>query len=207
MFAMRPGVFLSADAEMSSIDEKNDQSETKNSHENDTEPTDNAEFAQIKKEMEDAKTKLAETHDKMLRIAADFENARKRWDREREEVRSYCISEFARDLLPVIDAFDKAVSAVEEAHINFETEDGKKMAAVVEGIKIVAKTFSESTKKHGVEKLPGKGEPFDPKFHNAVARIVDGAVKQDTVIEEFMPGYKIGDRILRTAMVRVATPD
>jgi molecular chaperone GrpE len=151
--------------------------------------------------------KLSETHDRMLRIAADFENTRKRMDKEKQDTRIYAIQEFAKDLLPVIDAFDKAMSAIEKTQINFETEEGKKVAGIVEGVQLVSKVFQDAVKKHGIEKLPGKDTPFNPSFHNAIAKVVDASYSQETVIDEFMSGYKIGDRILRTAMVRVGAPD
>ncbi len=166
-----------------------------------------AELAAANAELDSTRAKLAETHDRMLRIAADFENARKRWDRERLEVRQYSISEFARDLLPVIDAFDKAMTAVDSAGITPDTEEGKKMLAVVEGVQLVSKMFHDANKKHGIERLPGKGEPFNPQYHNAVARVVDASVERDTVLDEFVPGYKIGERVLRTAMVRVTVKE
>jgi molecular chaperone GrpE len=171
------------------------------------EPDSVAELAAARVELEAAQQKLAETHDRMLRIAADSENSRKRWERERQEVRQYSITEFARDLLPVIDAFDKAMAAVDSASLNPETEEGKKMLAVVEGVQLVSKMFHDANKKHGIERLPGAGEPFNPQYHNAVARVVDASVERDTVLDEFVPGYKIGDRVLRTAMVRVAVKE
>ena len=161
----------------------------------------------FKSELEDAKAKAAETHDRMLRIAAEFENARKRWDKEKEEIRKYAISEFARELLPVIDSFDKAMTLIENAQLKSDTEEGKTLSSVVEGVQIVSKVFHESIKKHGIERVPGKGQPFNPEFHTAIARQVDTALNSDMVVEEFVSGYKIGDRVLRTAMVKVATKD
>lgn len=161
----------------------------------------------LQAELASTTAKLAETQDRLLRMAADFDNTRKRWERERGEVRTYSISEFARDLLPVIDSFDKAMNAIEQAQINFETEDGKRVSSIVEGVQLVSKVFSDALKKHGIERLPGKGEVFNPSYHNAVAKTVDPSLKQDTVVDEFVAGYKIGDRVLRTAMVRVASPD
>jgi molecular chaperone GrpE len=166
-----------------------------------------AEIAGLKAELEDTRAKLAEITDKMLRIAAEGENARKRWERERGEVRQYSITEFARDLLPVIDAFDKAMTAVESCDIKPDTEEGKKVLAVVEGVQLVSQMFHDSVKKHGIVRLPGKGELFNPSYHNAIARIVDAAIERETVIDEFVSGYKIGDRVLRTAMVRVAVKE
>lgn len=167
----------------------------------------NADISSLQEQLAAANAKAAENYDRLLRTAADFENSRKRWEREKDEIRAYSHQDFAKDLLPVIDAFDKAMSAIEQSGINFQTEEGKRMGAIVEGIQLVSKTFMDSLKKHGIGRVPGKGEPFDPKYHNAVAKVVDASVKQETVADEFVPGYKIGDRVLRTAMVRVAMPD
>lgn len=166
-----------------------------------------AKLATLEAEYSATQTKLSETHDRMLRIAADFENTRKRMEKEKLDTRTYAIQEFAKDLLPVIDAFDKAMSAIEQSQINFETEEGKKVAGIVEGVQLVSKVFQDAVKKHGIERLPGKDSPFNPAYHNAIAKIVDTSFTQETVIDEFMAGYKIGDRILRTAMVRVGSPD
>ena len=151
--------------------------------------------------------KLQETNDRMLRIAAEFENSRKRWEKEKADLKTYCISEFARDLLPVIDSFDKAMTAIEQLTVNVETEEGKQVTSIVEGVQLVSKVMSDALKKHGVEKLPGKGEAFNPNFHNAIAKTVDATLQQEMVVDEFVSGYRIGERILRTAMVRVASPD
>lgn len=168
---------------------------------------DAAKIAALEAECAAAEAKCAETHDRMLRIAADAENSRKRLEKEKADTRVYAIQEFAKDLLPVIDAFDKAMSAIELSQINFDTEEGKKVAGIVEGVKLVSKVFEDTVKKHGIERLPGKDSPFNPSYHNAIAKIVDPSLAQETVIDEFMAGYKIGDRILRTAMVRVGSPD
>ena len=166
-----------------------------------------AKIAALEEECSATQTKLSETHDRMLRIAADFENTRKRMEKEKFDTRIYAIQEFAKDLLPVIDDFDKAMSAIEQSQINFETEEGKKVAGIVEGVQLVSKVFQDTVKKHGIEKLPGKDAPFNPAYHNAIAKVVDTSFVQETVIDEFMAGYKIGDRVLRTAMVRVGSPD
>jgi molecular chaperone GrpE len=175
------------------------------------EPSESESPAVSLREHLEIKEKLNETTDRMLRIAAEFDNTRKRWDRERQEVRTYAITEFARDLLPVIDAFDKAMETIEKSSqvegTASSSGDNSQMASLVEGVKLVSRVFLDTLKKHGVERIPAKGEHFNPLFHNAVARVVDGAVKQDTVLDEFAAGYKISDRVLRTAMVRVATPD
>jgi len=166
-----------------------------------------ADSAGLERSLDEMTQKFNETNDRMYRIAADFENARKRWEKEKGDLKTYCISEFARDLLPVIDSFDKAMTAIEQLAVNVETEEGRQVASIVEGVQLVSKVFSETLKKHGVEKLPGKGEAFNPNFHNAIAKTVDATLQQELVVDEFVAGYRIGERILRTAMVRVASPD
>lgn len=174
----------------------------------DSERVDSSEVvAKLQEQLSDITSKYAETNDRMYRIAAEFENSRKRWEKEKGDLKTYCISEFARDLLPVIDSFDKAMTAIEQLTLNVETEEGKQVASIVEGVQLVSKVLADTLKKHGVEKLPGKGEAFNPNFHNAIAKTVDATLQQEMVVDEFVSGYRIGDRILRTAMVRVASPD
>jgi molecular chaperone GrpE len=158
-------------------------------------------------ELAAATEKYNETHDRMMRIAADADNIRKRLEKDKIDIRTYSIQDFAKSLLPVIDAFDKAMLSIEESQLDFESEEGKKVAAIVEGVQLVTKSFQDAIKKHGIERLPGKGSQFNPMHHNAVAKVSDPSLVQETVIDEYMAGYKIGDRILRTAMVRVGSPD
>ncbi|MGY3802910.1 nucleotide exchange factor GrpE [Pigmentibacter ruber] len=193
--------------ETTSDSHKNDQNDQNEENASEVLGEEAEKIAALEAECASTQAKLAETHDRMLRIAADFENTRKRMEKEKQDTRLYAIQEFAKDLLPVIDAFDKAMSAIENSQINFETEEGKKVAGIVEGVQLVSKVFQDTVKKHGIEKLPGKNAPFNPAYHNAIAKVVDSTYAQETVIDEFMAGYKIGDRILRTAMVRVGAPD
>lgn len=158
-------------------------------------------------QLSEMNSKYSELNDRLYRNAADFDNSRKRWEKEKSDLKAYCISEFARDLLPVIDSFDKAMTAIEQFTLNVDTEEGKQVASIVEGVQLVAKVMSDTLKKHGVERLPGKGEPFNPNFHNAIAKTVDATLQQEMIVDEFVAGYRIGERVLRTAMVRVASPD
>lgn len=161
----------------------------------------------LEAELNEMATKLNDAQDRLLRVAAEADNTRKRMEREKVETRMYAIQEFAKDLLPVIDAFDKAMNSMNDVQIDPDSEAGKMISNIMDGVKMVSKTFEDSVKKHGIERLPGKGSPFNPMYHNAIAKITDETLTQETVVDEFMPGYKIGDRILRTAMVRVGAPD
>ena len=166
-----------------------------------------AKIQALEAQVAEMNSKYSELNDRLYRNAADFDNSRKRWEKEKSDLKAYCISEFARDLLPVIDSFDKAMTAIEQFTLNVETEEGKQVASIVEGVQLVAKVMSDTLKKHGVERLPGKGEPFNPNFHNAIAKTVDATLQQEMIVDEFVAGYRIGERVLRTAMVRVASPD
>ncbi len=161
----------------------------------------------VEKELAEMKAKYEETYDRMLRIAAEAENTRKRLEKEKMDTRHYSIADFAKDLLPVVDAFDKAMATIDETVAACGQDFDPKMGAIVEGVQLVTKTFQDAIKKHGIERLPGKGEPFNPMYHNAIAKIVDPSLKDETVVDEFMAGYKISERVLRTAMVRVGAPE
>jgi len=165
--------------------------------------TDEEKIASLTAELESVNAKLSETHDKMLRIAADSENTRKRLAKEKMDTRLYAIQDFAGDLLPVIDAFDKALQTIDQS----DEDSSEQTASIVEGVKLVSKVFTDTIKKHGIERVPGKDAPFDPNFHNAIAKETDKKYESEVVIEEFMTGYKIADRVLRTALVKVGSPD
>lgn len=188
-----------------------DYSEFNETHEESTEQfpvppqTEHELVENLQKELESVNAKLVETHNKMLRIAADADNTRKRLEKEKMDTRLYSIQEFARDLLPVVDAFEKALKLIEENSTSAEND--AHTTAMVEGVKLVSKIFQDVTKKHGIERLPGKDTPFNPMYHNAIAKDVGENYKTQIVIEEFVPGYKIGERILRTALVKVGSPD
>lgn len=192
--------------------ENNSQHDPQDSHPSsddlsDEQQLESAKIESLEAELNETVSKLNDTQDRLLRIAAEADNARKRFEKEKLETRLYSIQDFAKDMLPVIDAFDKAIASIESLQMDSDSESGKIISNIVDGVKLVAKTFEDSFKKHGIERLPGKGSAFNPMFHNAIAKVTDASVTQDTVIDEFMPGYKIGDRVLRTAMVRVASPD
>lgn len=160
----------------------------------------------VAQELTELKAKLAETHERMLRVAADADNTRKRLEKEKQETRIYCIQEFARDLLPVVDAFDKAITLIEQNPFDPHTDEGKRMAAIVEGVHMTSRTFHDALKKHGIERLPGKDNPFNPAHHNAISKDIAESYTHEVVVEEFVSGYKIGERILRTALVKVGSP-
>jgi molecular chaperone GrpE len=137
---------------------------------------------------------IADLRDRSMRTLADFDNFRKRSERERQEAKRYALLEPLRDFLAVVDNLDRALSAEGSA------EDLKR------GVEMTLRAFQEQLRRHGVREITSKGEAFDPALHEAVMRQEDPTVQRPTVAEELQRGYMIHDRLLRPAMVKVAVP-
>jgi len=132
--------------------------------------------------------------DQLLRKQAEFENFRKRTERERTEFARYANFEMVRDLLPVLDGFERALK-VESA----EAQEGIKR-----GMELIYKQLFDGLKKAGLAPIESLGRKFDPNFHQAVAHEERDDVEDNTVVEEFQRGYLFQGRLLRAAMVKVA---
>ena len=136
----------------------------------------------------------AELRDRVTRTLADFDNFRKRSQRESQEFRRYALLEPMREILAVADNLDLALSAQGSA------EDLKR------GVEMIHRQMQELLRRFGVTEVPAVGQPFDPTQHEAVAREESAEVKTPTVTAELRRGYKLHDRLLRPAMVKVAVP-
>jgi molecular chaperone GrpE len=135
---------------------------------------------------------LNEKNDQLLRIAAEYDNFRKRSQREKEALYAECKSTVIKDLLPVVDNFDRVF-----ANPDSSFEDYKK------GVEMTYKQFNETFKKLGVEPFGEIGDEFDPNLHNAVMHSEDENAEENTIANVLAKGYKIGDKIIRPAMVAV----
>lgn len=144
----------------------------------------------------------AELNDRILRLAAELENTRRRADREKADASRYAIAAFARDLLNVADTFERALNSApaDNVEINAET-----VSSFVTGVKMTERTLAAALERHGVKKINPKGEKFDPNLHQAVAQAPAAGVPAGYVAETAQPGFVIGDRVLRAAMVIVST--
>ena len=143
----------------------------------------------------------AELKDRLLRMAAEMENLRKRMEREIADTRSYSISGFARDMLVVTDNLSRALTAVpEEAR---ESADAN-VKSLIEGIEMTERETYRLLQKHGVEPIDADGQKFDPHKHQAVFEIPNPDVPEGTVLQVMQAGFAIGDRILRPSMVGVS---
>jgi molecular chaperone GrpE len=143
----------------------------------------------------------AELKDRLLRTLAEMENLRKRTEREVADSRVYGISAFARDVLGVADNIQRALEAIGEDWKKHADEAGR---ALYEGVELTERDLLRALEKHGVRKIDPQGQKFDPNLHQAVYEVPDDSVAAGTVVQVLQPGFTIGDRILRPAMVGVA---
>jgi molecular chaperone GrpE len=144
---------------------------------------------------------LSELRDKYLRAVAEAENVRKRAERDVAEVRAYGVSAFARDMLAVADNLARALDAIDpQARASAEGT----LKALLDGVELTQKDLQKALAKHGVRKLEPEGEKFDPNFHQAMFEIPDAGMPAGTVVQVMQPGYAIGERVLRPALVAVA---
>lgn len=145
---------------------------------------------------------ITELNDRVLRLAAEVENTRRRGERERADASRYAIASFARDLLTVADTFERAleIAPAEGAATNAEA-----VSSFVTGVKMTERSLAAALERHGVKRIDPKGEKFDPNLHQAVAQAPAPGVPAGFVAETAQPGFIIGDRVLRAAMVVVST--
>ena len=131
--------------------------------------------------------------DRLARLQAEFDNWRKRSAKENADYRDYAVSDAARNLLPVIDSFGLAIKNAES-----KPEDLRK------GMELIYRQFQDALQKMNVQRVPAEGQPFDPRVHEAIEMVETDQVPDHHVLQELQPGYRIKDRLLRPAMVRVA---
>ena len=144
-------------------------------------------------ELEKLKAERDALLDRLARLQAEFDNYRKRSAREQQDFREYALADALKQLLPILDSFDRAVK---NAH-----HDPKHLA---KGVELIQKQLHDTLAKLGVQQIPAVGAPFDPHVHEAIEMVDTDKAKDNHVLEELQHGYKLKDRLLRPAMVRVA---
>lgn len=145
----------------------------------------------------EAKAEAQRFKDQWMRSAADFDNFRKRSRKELEDTRKAGREELLKDLLPVFDNLERAMTSAERA-----TE----VKPVAEGLKMVLRQFADTLGRSGITKVPTVGNNFDPSVHEAIQQVETDEHPPGTVVAEVQPGYLQGDRLVRAAMVIVAKP-
>ncbi len=148
-------------------------------------------------DLEKAQHERDRMREQLLRIAADFDNFRKRSRKEIEEVRRRSIEDTLREVLPVVDNLERAAGAM---------DDATDVAAVAQGVQMVLRGFEDVANRLGLKRVPAIGQQFDPTCHDAMQQEETDQHAPGTIVAEVVPGYFLGDRLLRPAMVVVAKP-
>jgi molecular chaperone GrpE len=143
----------------------------------------------------------AEMRDRLLRALAEMENLRKRTEREVTDARLYGIASFARDVLSVADNMRRALDAV-PPEVRASAQAG--MKALADGVELTERELLKALEKNGVRQFTPQGEKFDPNIHQAMFEVPDASVPTGSIVQVVQPGYMIGDRVLRPALVGIS---
>ena len=146
----------------------------------------------LEAELENAKNQMAQQEDKYLRLAAEYDNYRKRTQREKESIYGDAKADTIKPFLAVYDNLERGIAQYAEEDVHRQ------------GLELIAKQFMEVLGKLGVTEIEALGKPFDPEKHNAVMHVEDEAIEESTVVEVFQKGFAIGEKVLRFSMVKVA---
>jgi len=159
-----------------------------------------AELVATRAELKRLQAQLSEAQEALARRQADFENYRKRIERERGEAHNRVVAEVASKLLPVLDNLSRAL----ETEQSVEAGESKEFRHFLHGVELISKQLNEVLEAFGIQPIAAVGERFDPHIHEAVVTEASDEYEPDTVIAQMQRGYRIGDRLLRPAMVKVA---
>ena len=155
------------------------------------------EIEELKKKVEKQEKEIREHHDRLLRVAADFDNYKKRMAREKEEWVKFANEDLIKSILPFVDNLERAINHSEK------TGDTQ---GLVEGIKLTLQQLLQALNKFGVSPIESLGKPFDPAKHEAMLVVETDQHEPNRIVEEFQKGYLLNDRLLRPATVSVSKP-
>lgn len=147
----------------------------------------------LEAELADAQNAIAEANDKYTRLYAEFDNYRKRSQKEREGIYTDAYVDAVSEILPILDNMERALQYKDTENEN-----------ITKGLEMIMKSFVETLAKMGVSEIEALGKTFDPNLHNAVMHVDDESFGEGEVVEVFMKGYIKGDKVLRHSMVKVA---
>lgn len=179
------------------IDESEDEQAEETSAPDNQEKEQQDPLAALQAQIDTMTQERATLYDQLLRRQAEFENYRRRVDREKSEAYTRARAEVLLELLPVIDNFERALASLENS--------GGDAESLRHGVELIHKQFKDALTKFGLEPVESVGQTFDPHLHEAVTIEPTDKHKENTVIEEFQRGYKLGEKLLRPAKVKVAS--
>lgn len=155
------------------------------------------EIESLKDALSVARKEAADNYDRFLRLGAEFENYKKRVQRQMDDHRKYSNTELIKDLLPVVDNLERAIAAYHDNRANIES-------CMVEGVEMTLKEVLNILEKHNATQVEAQGKPFDPNYHEAVMQEESEQHPENTVINELQKGYLLHDRLIRPSMVVVS---
>ncbi|MGM8364631.1 nucleotide exchange factor GrpE [Virgibacillus sp. W0181] len=151
------------------------------------------ELAELRKELESLREEKEAALERSLRLQAEYENFKKRTEKEKSAAQKYKSQDLANELLPALDNFERAL----KVEVNDDNRN------LIEGITMVYSQLEEALKAQGIEKMETLNEQFDPNLHHAVMQVEDEEKDSNTIVEELQAGYMLKDRVIRPAMVKV----
>ncbi len=155
------------------------------------------EVEELRRRLEEKEREAKENHDRLLRMAADFENFKKRAAREKEEWTKYANEDLIRAILPFIDNLERAVNHAEKV---------ADAGVLIEGVRLTLKEIHKTLYRFGLTSFDSVGQPFDPERHEAMLMVETDEHEPNHVVEEFQKGYLLNERLLRPATVSVSKP-
>ena len=161
----------------------------------DEERTNEEDMTLMQNELEDARTQTQVAIDKMMRLAAEFDNYKKRNAKEYENTRKYAAENLLKELLPIVDNFERAIESANES---------KDFDSFIEGVNLILNQMINLLEKEGVIMIKSVGEIFDPNVHEAVMHVASDEYPENVVVQELQKGYILKDRVVRPAMVSVS---
>jgi len=172
--------------------EKPDQNQSETSDDSVPALTVEGQLAAVSADRDRLAVENADLHDRLLRMRAEFDNARRRFEQQRSEYLQFAAMDLVREILPAVDDFERAMQV--------ETTD----TSYAKGVRLIYQRLSEILKKMGLEPLETAGRRFDPNLHQAVERVPTESAEDQTILLEFQKGYLFKGKLLRPAMVKVA---
>lgn len=179
-------------AEADTAENTAEEPQTAETQAGEAEASEEVEGQEAAEELEAVKKQLSEGVERMKRLQADFENFRRRTRQEKEELSNMVVQDFIKDLLPMIDNFDRAMAA--------EATDGAKFQ---QGVEMIYNQLAEILKNKGLEKIDTTDAKFDPNFHQAVMRVENPDLEDESIAMELQKGYMVKGKVIRPAMVQV----
>jgi len=154
------------------------------------------ELEALREELRQKEQLVEEYRDDLQRLGAEFANYRRRVQAEREDTRRYATAELISELLPIIDNLERAIDSARH-----QAREGN---ALLQGVELTLRQFLEVLDRQGLKAIEAKGQPFDPRFHEAVMQVETEVGADNMVVEEMQKGYCLGDRLIRPSLVKVS---